>query len=331
MLKDLLTADDRSALINLAPLNGPRYSITVDTEEEFDWAGPFTRDQHGTTHVPAIIRFQSMCEKHGVTPSYLVDYPIANDSAAVELLAGFAASGTAEIGVQLHPWVNPPFSETISVHNSFACNLPAKLEREKLTALHALIVERFGVIPDMYRAGRYGAGPNTPAILSDLGISIDTSVRSRFDYSNQGGPDYSDYPLNPYWINPRTLIELPVTTVYVGQLRGIGNPMFQEFFSSDASRAILSRTGLLERIALTPEGIPLDRAIAGIDSALHEGVGILNFSFHSPSLAPGHTSYVRNENDLEVFYAWWEGVFAHLNHHKVEAISASQIKQALIG
>ncbi len=331
MLNHIPSIAKQDLSADLSALNGPRYLLTVDTEEEFDWSGPFTRDQHGTTHIAAISRFQSMCEAHGAVPVYLIDYPIANDTAAVELLAGFAARGTAEIGVQLHPWVNPPFSEILSVYNSYACNLSAELEREKLTILYQKIVERFGVKPDIYRAGRYGAGPNTPAILSDLGISLDTSVRSRFNYSNQNGPDYSHFPVNPYWIVPDQLLELPVTTVYAGQLRNMGDPVFQRLFSSEPSRSILSRTGLLERIALTPEGIPLDRAIAGINSALHENIGILNFSFHSPSLAVGHTCYTRNEQDLEAFYAWWEGVFAHLALHNVKAISASQIKQALIG
>jgi hypothetical protein len=317
--------------VNLDPLGGPRFLITVDTEEEFDWSGPFTRDQHGTTHVPAIKRFQALCEEQGVVPAYLVDYPIANDPVAIELLGGFANAKTAEIGVQLHPWVNPPFTENVTIHNSFACNLPADLEREKLTLLNKQITDQFGARPDIYRAGRYGAGPNTAAILSDLGIALDTSVRSRFNYMPQGGPDYSNHPVNPYWIMPGQLIELPVTTVYAGQLRKIGNPMFQQMFSSEPSRAILSRSGLLERIALTPEGIPLDRAIAGIDSALDEGIGILNFSFHSPSLAAGHTSYTRDENELETFYAWWDGVFAHLANRNVKAISASQIKLALTG
>ena len=321
----------QDASVDLGPLGGPRFLITVDTEEEFDWNAPFTRDQHGTTHIPAIARFQSLCEQHQVVPAYLVDYPIASAPAAVDLLGGFVGAGTAEIGVQLHPWVSPPFSEILNEYNSFACNLPAELEREKLSNLHYRIVERFGVQPDIYRAGRYGAGPNTPSILADLGISIDTSVRPRFNYAPNGGPDYSEYPLKPYWVSPGTLIEVPLTTVYAGQLKKMGTPVYQRMFSSEPSRSLLSRTGLLERIAITPEGIPLERAIAGIDGALDEGIGILNISFHSPTLAAGNTSYTRNERDLETFYAWWHGVFAHLAQRNVTAISASQIKQALVG
>ncbi len=316
---------------DLAPLSGTRFLITVDTEEEFDWSGPFTHDQHSTRHIPAIAKFQTMCEARHAQPVYLVDYPIANDPKAAELLGGYAAQGTAAIGVQLHPWVNPPFDEIVNHHNSYACNLPPALEREKLCALHAKIVESFGVQPDIYRAGRYGAGAETPVILRDLGIAIDSSVRSHFDYSAEGGPDYSNEPLNPYWLEQGHVLELPVTTVFCGGLRGMGNAAFAGMFASDTSRSILARTGLLERIALTPEGIPLGKAIQGIDCAIEQGVGILNFSFHSPSLEPGHVDYVRNDEDLAAFYAWWEGVFAHLAKRSVLPVSVGEIKAALFG
>ena len=313
----------------LACLEGPRFLVTVDTEEEFDWHAPFTRDQHGTTHVTAIDRFQKMCDVHGIQPVYLIDYPIAEDNIAANLLGGYAEEDRAAIGMQLHPWVSPPFHEELSVYNSFACNLPRQLEWEKLSRLHAKIVEKLGVHPDIYRAGRYGAGAHTPHMLAELGVAIDSSVRTNFDYSAENGPNYSSAPLNPYWLLPDTLLELPVTTVFNGGLRSFGAKIYGELMSSQASRSVLSRTRLLERIALTPEGIPLAKAIEGIDCALSQNVGILNFSFHSPSLAIGHTNYVKNEDDLERLYKWWLGVFAHLAIRGVKPIKVDQIKTAL--
>ena len=310
--------------VDVTSLGGPRFIVTVDTEEEFDWDGPFTRDQHGLSHVSAIERFQKQCESFGVKPAYLVDWPIVQDPAAAEMLGAFQKAGAASIGVQLHPWVNPPFDEDVTAHNSYACNLPAEVERAKLTFLSNAIKDTFNIQPDMYRAGRYGAGAATPAILKDLGIRIDTSVRSRFDYRAQGGPDYSSKPLYPYWIEEH-LIELPVTTVFGGGLRGAGDVLFSKVFASAMSRSMMARAELVERIALTPEGIPLEKALIGIDRALEEEIPILNFSFHSPSLAVGHTPYVRNSDDLEAMYAWWEGVYAHLAKRGVRHISVEEI------
>lgn len=313
---------------DMSALGSPRFVLTVDTEEEFDWNAPFARTGYGTTHLRSVPRFQALCEAYNVKPIYLVDFPITEDPFGVELLRAYASAGTAEIGVQLHPWVNPPFDEEVSTRNSYACNLPESLERAKLSQLHAAIVSRFGVRPDAYRAGRYGAGPNTAAILADLGIAIDSSVRSRFNYSGQDGPDYTHHPVNPYWLERGRILELPVTTVFGGAMRSAGNVVFGDWFRSQTARSMLARSNMLERIALTPEGIPIDKALAGIDLALAEGVRVINLSFHSPSLAVGHTPYVRDETQLEQLYGWFEGVFAHLAASGVRATTMAEIKAA---
>ncbi len=306
----------------------PRFIITVDTEEEFDWSAPFSRDGHGISHIGSIARFQDLCDAHQVRPAYLVDYPIAADDQAVALLGRYVRDGHADIGVQLHPWVNPPFDEEPSVTNSYACNLPPELERAKLTGLYNFIVERFEVRPQMYRAGRYGAGANSRKILAELGIAIDSSVRSYFDYSGQCGPNYSDCPLDPYWIEEGRLMELPLTTIFSGALGASGRRLFSRAFETVGSRGLLARTGMLERIALTPEGIPVEKALKAIDIALREQIPILNFSFHSPSLAVGHTPYVRSEADLESFYLWWERVFGHLAARGVKPTHVEEIRIA---
>lgn len=88
---------------------------------------------------------------------------------------------------------------------------------------------------------------------------------------------------------------------------------------------------MLDRIPLTPEGVTLEEAVTGIDMALENQLPLLVFSFHSPSLRPGYTPYVRSEDDLDQFYDWWRGVFAHLAHNRVrstcvrEIIAAAQV------
>ncbi len=310
---------------NIVQFNQPRYVITVDTEEEFDWDKPFSRDQHGLSHIPAIDRFQKLCNINNVKPIYLVDYPIVNNPQAAEFIKHYCDSGSADIGIQLHPWVNPPFDEEVNYYNSYSCNLLPELERAKLTNLYNLIVQKFNMNPQIYRAGRYGACTNTISILNDLGVKIDTSVRSRFSYASQYGPDYSKFPINPYWITDKKLLELPITSVFAGLIGNFSDTFFNDIFDSKIARSLLSRTHLIERIALTPEGTPINKAINGVNRALKEGVEILNFSFHSPSLAVGYTPYVRTEEDLENFYLWWETIFAHLADKGVKAVSLDEI------
>ncbi|MFN3618843.1 polysaccharide deacetylase family protein [Sphingorhabdus sp.] len=314
--------------VDTSALGGPRFVVTVDTEEEFDWSKPFARAGFGTEHLKHLPKFQELCENFGITPCYMVDLPVVNDNFGADLLHGYTRDGRAEIGIQLHPWVNPPFVEELNIRNSFACNLPAELERAKLTHLYNAIVRRIGVQPDAYRAGRYGVGAATPDILLELGIAIDSSVRAGFDYSDTYGPDFSRHTGRPYWVRKGSVMELPLTTVFAGALRGRAQGIFNSRLCTPQARALLSRSRLLERIALTPEGIPLAKALRGVDLAMADRLPIINISLHSPSLAVGHTPYVRNVEQLERLYAWLSGVFSYLHNRAVQPINMAEIKKA---
>jgi hypothetical protein len=327
---NLLLPPRPDALAQFSEGFGQRFIVTVDTEEEFDWNAPLDRHGHGTLSVPALRTFQQFCEEFGVVPIYLVDYPVADSPLAPEAIGEAVAAGRAEVGVQLHPWVNPPFDEAVTEFNSYAGNLGFELEREKFARLHGRIVEAFGTAPRIYRAGRYGLGPRTAEILDEFGIAIDTSVRARFDYSASGGPNYRTHPLQPYWTDSaRRLLELPLTTVYWGPLRQLGNTIYPALWRMPQLRGALARAGLLERIPLTPEGITAEEALRGVDVAIDAGLPVLVFSFHSPSLVPGYTPYVRDAQDLDALYGWWRTLFAHLERRGVKPSNVANIMSSV--
>ncbi len=312
------------------PQFGQRFIVTVDVEEEFDWSAPLNREKHSTNSVPRLGKFQTFCESHGVVPVYLIDYPVATSPLAADILKAPLAAGRAEIGVQLHPWVSPPHEETVNEYNSFAGNLPYSLEHDKLVRLRDAIEKNFAQAPLIYRAGRYGAGVNTAKILGQAAIAIDTSVRARFDYSSTGGPNYRDHPVVPWWIDRKGgLMELPLTTVYWGMLRQLGAWLYPRMWRVPRLRGALARIGMLERIPLTPEGVTLIEAIRGIDIAIDEGLPVLVFSFHSPSLAPGYTPYVAAEGDLDSLYDWWRAVFAYLKKREIQPTSVKGIMESV--
>lgn len=314
----------RPDLVQFGEGFGQRFIVTVDTEEEFDWSAPLDREKHSIDTIPQMRKFQQFCEGFGVVPIYLVDYPIATSPIAVEVLGEAVTAGRAEVGIQLHPWVNPPHIEDVNQHNSYAGNLAPGLELEKFRRLRDTIEKQFDRVPLIYRAGRYGTGAHTAEMLCDAGVAIDTSVRSLFDYSAAGGPNYRDHPLAPYWIDrPRGLMELPLTTVFCGPLKGMGRSLYPRFWRSPRLRGALARTGLLERIPLTPEGVPIESALRGIDQAVDQDLPLLVFSFHSPSLAPGYTPYVRTAEDLDAFYHWWREAFARLDRRGVKPTSVA--------
>lgn len=329
-MPNITEAPDPIDFVRFSPGTGQRFIVTVDTEEEFDWGKPLASSGHSTLTVARLARFQQFCEGFGICPIYLVDHPIVTSPVAAEVLREPVAAGRAEVGIQLHPWVSPPFEEEVTPYNSFAGNLPRELEAEKLKRLRDGIEKAFGAAPAIYRAGRYGLGPNTAELLVENRVAIDTSVRARFDYSYQGGPNYRDHPLRPYWVDRRGgLMELPLTTVFWGPLRQLGDWLYPRLWRIPRMRGLLSRARLLERIPLTPEGTRLEDAMRGIDIAVDEGLPILVLSFHSPSLAPGFTPYVRSEDDLDVLYDWFRGVFTYLAKRGVAPTSVKGIMNSV--
>jgi hypothetical protein len=310
---------------------GQRTLLTVDTEEEFDWNDEFSREGYGLDHVRRIAKFQQFCEGIGVSPVYLVDWPIAHSPTAREIIGSAVKAGKAEVGIQLHPWVNPPHDEAVSEKTSFAGNLPPELERAKFFRLRDAIEKNFDAMPRIYRAGRYGLGPDSAAMLAEAGIAIDSSVRAGFDYSAEFGPDFSHHPVTPYWTDAdRKLIELPLTTVHWGMLRKQSTMLAPLVRRHRRLGGLLSRAGLLERIALTPEGVTAGEAMRGIDIAIDDGLPIMVLSLHSPSLAPGHTPYVRTEDDLDAFYDWMRQVFGYFAQRGVRPTTVAEIMEAAV-
>lgn len=305
---------------------GRRFAVFVDTEEEFDWSKPHDPNARSTRAAEAIPAMQSRFRAEGVKPIYLVDHPIATDPGACSVLRPIAEAGEGTIGTQLHPWVNPPLEEQVGLRNSFAGNLPPELERAKIAALTSAIEEGLGQRPRVYRAGRYGVGPNTAAILEDLGYSADASVRPLFDYSSDGGPDFSAVRPLPFRVG--RLLEIPLCAALTGPLGRAGGALYKRIDGFSLARAVASRAGLLSRVSLTPEGMPAAEVAGAVRRLSEEGVRLFTFSFHSPSLQPGHTPYVRTEADLARFHAWWDEMFAFLAKEGIAPASFEEILAA---
>ena len=62
----------------------PELLVVVDTEEEFDWTRPFSRDETATRSVRTQLEAHQIYDRYGVVPTYVVDYPVASDPRAVD-------------------------------------------------------------------------------------------------------------------------------------------------------------------------------------------------------------------------------------------------------
>lgn len=291
----------------------PRVLVLVDTEEDFDWGQPISRANVSVKSIAKLERAHRLFLQYGITPCYLIDYPIATTAQSIEVLKPWAEEGSCILGSQLHPWVNPPFVEELTRANSFAGNLPRDAEKAKLEALTHAIEASFNVRPRVYRAGRYGVGPNTARTLIELGYSVDVSVRPFFDYGDEGGPNFRRILPQPYWADPeQRLLEVPLTSTFTGLLRGVGEEVYAAASRMRPMTALLSHSRLLNRVTLSPEGMPVEEVIPALKVLAAQGQKIFCISFHSPSLEPGNTPYVRTEQDLENLYGWLREVLDFL-------------------
>jgi hypothetical protein len=301
--KDAVLPDDKPVLV-----------VIVDTEEEFDWAQPLAPGNTAVSAMRAQHRAHRIFGKFGIRPTYVLDYPVASQPEGSRPLAELQADGLCDIGAHLHPWVNPPHDEPVCNFNSYPGNLPPALERAKLARLGEAIEAAFGRRPTVYKAGRYGVGAATTGILEELGYLVDTSVLSQTDLRPREGPDFSACGPGPYWFGRnRRLLEVPMTVGFAGLLRGHGRSLYAAAASPAGMRmhvpGILARTNLLERITLTPEGVSHDEHRRLTAALLAAGNRVFSFTYHSPSLAPGHTPYVRNEAELGRFLDQFERYF----------------------
>jgi hypothetical protein len=180
----------------------------------------------------------------------------------------------------------------------------------KLSALKTLFEERFDLPLRSFRAGRWGFGPSVARAMAALDIGTDASVSPFMDWTHIGGPDYSRALQTPYRFDPNAplrpteegrLVEVPTS---VGFLRG------SQAFSATV-RSALERTparplkivglldvlGVLAKRWLSPEGNTGQGMIRLARALVRSGVGVLDLTFHSPSLLPGATPFVRDDEE----------------------------------
>lgn len=291
----------------------PLMMVIIDTEEDFDWSRPFKRFHNSTASVKGQLKAQNIFEKFGITPTYVIDYCIATDPYSISFFKELYGDGHCSIGAHLHPWVNPPYDEPINNFNSFHGNLPENLELAKIRTLDRKIEENFQLKPRMFKAGRYGFGPNTLKLLKQENYIIDCSFVPYSSFKKQGGPSFIGTPDQPFWLDAeKDFLEIPMSKYFIGKYAKFGE-YFQQFYDNRILemihfQGILKRIGV-ERSVLTPEGVPLEEMINLIESMKKSGKMIFTLTYHSPSLLPGNTPYVQSQKDLANFLLKLETVF----------------------
>ncbi|MCH8537176.1 MAG: polysaccharide deacetylase family protein [Alkalimonas sp.] len=297
--------------VKLCAETPPILLVVIDTEEEFDWGLPPDRQQVSVKHLLHVERVQSIFDAYGIVPCYAVDYPVASSQDCIELLRSYSQAQKCEIGAHLQPWVNPPHDEVLSFHNMFPGNLPVALEKQKLQCLTEAITNAFGTAPISYKAGRYGLGPNSARILHELGYKIDLSVSPCFNHNAEGGPNFQHFDSQPFFFGQNPILEIPLTSGLVGWSGAMRPALFSlgQKFAPFKAQGALSKLGAVDRLVLSPEGYSDSEHKKITETLLKQGCRCFTWSFHSPSIEPGHTPYVKNQRELEQFLGSFQRFF----------------------
>ncbi|SCX96992.1 polysaccharide deacetylase family protein [Desulfoluna spongiiphila] len=288
--------------------------ITIDTEED-SW-DVYNATDNPVENLKRIPELQRLFDRYGAVPTYLINWPVATDDRAREILKGICDDGRCEIGTHCHPWNTPPYEEEISVENSMMCNLPEALVKKKMTRLHAAIEDRFNLTPACFRAGRWGFDEKVARTIDSLGYRIDTSISPFVDWAPYGGPDFSRghtaayrfHPDHPMASDPKgTLLEVPPTVGFYQKNGRSCYSLMEKLRKKPLSRlrllGILDRLGLLNFRWLSPELSSGPEMVRLARQCIRFGHRYLNLSFHSTSMLPGKSPFVGSEKDLARFLA----------------------------
>jgi hypothetical protein len=295
-----------------APLPPPpatRCCVTVDTEEEWDWASGFPTGATRVTNIRHLPRLQQVCERHGAAVVYFVNHAVLSDPAATAVIQELAARPNVEVGLHIHPWNTPPLANTPAVptRDSFLHNLPwdeakAKLD-STLTAFAAT-----GLKPTSFRGGRYSTSPQIQDHLRDRGLLADASVLPFTTWADDGAPDFRDRQPRPVRRPPRypgdtALWELPLTLGYTrrpfAEWHGIITAAENGVWKAVRAVGLMDRLGVVRKAWLNLENPAFPNPAAFVPVVAAERLPFACFTLHSSSLLPGGSPYCRTEGDVD--------------------------------
>jgi peptidoglycan/xylan/chitin deacetylase (PgdA/CDA1 family) len=286
--------------------------VTVDAEGDDLWSRPRAVTTENARFLP---RFQDLCERHGLRPTYLTAFEMAGSAEFRAFARGVLRRGQGEIGTHLHAWNSPPdvpLSDDDARRQPYLTLYPEPVMREKVARLSRTLEEAFEVPMRSHRAGRWGMNETYARILDELGYRVDSSVTPHVCWRRENGdaverhaPDYSGYPETPYFVDledlrrggPSSLLEVPVTTLRV-PLR-------------DGPAGAAGATPFVVRW-LRPNGRNARALLSLARQALEQRRPCLVLALHSSELMPGGSPTFARAEDVEALYRDLEALFTAL-------------------
>ena len=318
-----------------------KFIITIDTEGDNQWDHGRDLSVHNIKYVP---RFQELCNKYSIKPTYLVTSEVCNDPFSREIFSLYNREQQAEIGAHLHSWTTPPFVDEDGFRendpeHAFASELPVELLNSKIRNLTGQIENSFGKRPTSFRSGRYGFNIHVAKSLLDYGYLVDSSVTPFVSWASQkglhhgqGGPDFISSPPFPYEykFQEGSITEIPITTLPT-RFPLNRNRRLAEYYFRNVNNNLLLRglrkifySNQPDWLRPTPEAdIALFRTL--INEADRLKLPFITMMFHSSELMPGCSKYRPDKNSIEELYVLLEDLFILL---KVREIGSATLTEA---
>lgn len=278
-------------------------TITIDVEPDCsrNWSRSTPLTYKSVTHgIPHVL--QPLFNRYSAKPTYFLSPEVIEHDDSVRALS--TLNGRYELGIHLHPEFTAPAKEYDRYDGvqamKFACyDYSDDIEFRKLENLTEDFKRRFGYRPLCYRAGRFGADIHTVRSLSQLGYLVDSSVTPHIDWGRQGGPDFREFPAQPYFIDPDNftkelagskILEVPVT---IGGKRLPFLPDHWLFYNwlRPTHMSVWEQKKLIEQYIRTYKEAPNI---------------IFCMMFHSMEIIPGASPYARNQQSAN-------GILSRLN------------------
>ena len=300
------------------------FLITVDTEGDNLWAKPRTLTTRNAQYIP---RFQSLCEKHGLRPTYLTNWEMVNCPAFVEFARDMLSRDAGEIGMHLHAWNSPPFfplTDDDDLHAPYLIEYPEAQIREKVKAMTGRLEEVFGRKMLSHRAGRWSFNETYARILVEQGYRVDCSVTPHVswqfcegDPSRGGGSDFTHFPESAYFVDLNDiskpgnspLLELPMTIVRTRTYPGLIEHLRQQFAGSFHGTLILRKL-FPYHLWLMPNGRNLHAMLQVLKIAQSEKRPYIEMAIHSSEFMPAGSPTFPTPASIETLYDHLEELFS---------------------
>jgi hypothetical protein len=294
------------------------FTLTIDTEEEWDWEGAFPTRDLAVENVRHLPKLQALCRRHGVAATYFTNQAVLDDPQARPILLEVARQDRVEIGMHIHPWNTPPFdlAAPVRTRDTFLHNLPPDLIRAKLESVYRQFADN-GLRPTSFRGGRYSSGQVVQDFLRDKGFLADASVVPYTTWADDGAPDHRHRDLSPVRLPPRrpgeqALWEIPLTMGFTRR------PFrFWQGFRDLSERTWLGKlrlVGLAERLGVVRKAwLNFEQALGKNMLPFLAMLRRLNlpaicFTLHSSSLLAGKNRYTPTQADEDRLFAYLDEV-----------------------